>query len=187
MGKLIISTQITLDGVMEPFGGWFNVRGEHSWDVAAGRASFDQLRAADAILLGRKTFDGLAAAWPAITDEVGFADHINAKQKFVASRSPQDALTWNAAPLTGDLPTAVAALKTQADGHLVSYGCGELAHELAARGLVDEFRFWINPVIWGHGVRPFDGYDPVRLTLLSTTTYDTGIVRLNYRPADAPS
>jgi dihydrofolate reductase len=184
MGKLIVSTQVTLDGVMDSFGGWFNTQGEHSWDVAAGRASFDQLRAADAMLLGRKTYDGMVAAWPTITDEVGFADHINAKQKFVASRSPQDSLTWNAVPLHGDLATAVAALKDQTAGHVISYGCGELAHELAAFGLVDEFRFWISPVVWGPGVRPFAGYDPVRLALASTTTYDTGIVRLNYRPAD---
>jgi dihydrofolate reductase len=187
MGKLIVSTQVTLDGVMDSFGGWFNSRGEHSWEVAAGRASFDQLRAADAILLGRKTYEGLATVWPAITDDVGFADHINAKQKFVASRSPRDSLTWNAVPLTGDLATAVTALKTRDGGHLISYGCGEFAHELAALGLVDEFRFWINPVVWGYGTRPFAGYEPIGLALVSATTYDTGIVRLNYRPADAPS
>jgi dihydrofolate reductase len=182
MGRLIVSTHVTLDGVIDSIGAWFNTHGEHSWDAAAGRAAFDQLRAADAILLGRRTYQDLAPVWPTITDEIGFAAQINAKPKLVASRSPQDALTWNARPLGGDLLAAVTSLKEGTGGDVLSYGCGELAHQLAVGGLVDEVRFWVTPVVWGAGARPFHGIAPVRLDLVSTTTYDTGVVCLAYRP-----
>ncbi|MGZ4430374.1 MAG: dihydrofolate reductase family protein [Gaiellales bacterium] len=181
MGELIVSTQVTLDGVMDPIE-WFNRHGEHAWHQAAGRASFAQLRAADALLLGRRTYEGLAGVWPDLTDEVGFADHINAKPKFVASRSPLESLSWNAQHLEGDLAPAVVALKQRSDGHLLSYGCGELAHQLVTDGLVDELRFWVNPVAWGAGTRPFHGSGPIPLELAGTTTFDTGVVLLSYRP-----
>ncbi|HEX3874088.1 MAG TPA: dihydrofolate reductase family protein [Solirubrobacteraceae bacterium] len=185
MGNLIVSTQITLDGVMDSIGGWFNTRGEHSWDVAAGRAAFDQLRAADAVLLGRRTYDALSAIWPEITDAVGFADHFNAKPKLVASRGRLESLTWNATQLDGDLLAAVGAIKQRTDGHLLSYGCGGLAHDLLLAGLVDEIRFWVNPVAWGAGLRAFQDLDPVALELVSSTTYATGVVQLAYRPLPA--
>ena len=72
------------------------------------------------------------------------------------------------------------ALKQSAN--LISYGCGELAHELATNGLVDELRFWINPIVWGPGGRPFLDRVPVSLELLSATTFDTGVALLAYRP-----
>jgi dihydrofolate reductase len=181
VGQLIVSTQMTLDGVMNPIE-WFNRKGEHAWDTAAGRASFDQLRAADALLLGRKTYEGLADVWPSITDEVGFAKRINGMPKFVASRSPRGKLAWNARQLEGVLADDVAALKRRQNGNLISYGCGEMAHELLTCGLVDELRFWINPIVFGDGARPFLDRYPVSLQLLSTTSFETGIVLLSYGP-----
>jgi dihydrofolate reductase len=179
--SLIVSTQVTLDGVMEPID-WFNRHGEHGWNEATGRASFDLLRSADALLLGRRTYEGLSAAWPTMQDEVGFADHINAMPKLVASRSSLGALTWNARPLEGGLVESVTALEQRDGLNLLSYGCGAVAHELLAHGLVDELRFWVNPVIWGAGDRPFRDAGPVELLLASTTAYATGVVCLSYRP-----
>jgi dihydrofolate reductase len=186
MGQLIVSTQLTLDGVQDDgIESWFNRHGEHAWDRAAGRASFDQLRTADALLLGRKTYEGLSGVWPDATDDVGFADLVNGMPKLVASRSPLGSLIWNAQPLEGELTEAVRALKQRPDGNLISYGCGELAHELLAAGLVDELRFWVNPIVWGPGARPFHDRVPVTLELVSATAYDTGIALLSYRPAGA--
>lgn len=79
---------------------------------------------------------------------------MNPIPKFVASRTLEEPLTWNARLLGPDLAGAVAALRSQHPGHLLSYGCVELANYLARRGLVDEVRFWLHPVVWGDGVRP---------------------------------
>lgn len=180
MGKVIVSTQLTVDGVQDRMDVWFNKRGEHDHDASAGRASFEQLRAADAMLLGRKNYEGLAAVWPTLTDEVGFADRVNAMPKYVASRSPIENLAWNAQQLEGDLAPAVRVLKERLSGDLVSYGCGEFARELVAAGLVDELRLWINPICLGPGTRPFPDAMPIPLRLVGSATFDTGIVLLRY-------
>ncbi len=119
MGKLILSPQITLDGVI-PVGEWFNQHGEHDWHGSAGQASLDLLRAVDAFILGRKTSEGLAAVWPTMSDDVGFADRVNSLPKFVASRSLHAPLTWNAPLLDGEMATSVAALKQRTHGNLLS-------------------------------------------------------------------
>lgn len=181
MGKLIISTQITLDGVIT-VGEWFNRRGEHDWHGSAGQASIELLRSADAFILGRKNYEGLAAVWPTMTDDVGFADRVNSLPKFVASRTLRGPLTWNATLLEGDLATGVAALKQRTTGNLVSYGCGEFAQQLVEHGLVDELWFWVNPISWGEGERPFHGKGVFPFELARTATFDTGIVLLAYRP-----
>jgi dihydrofolate reductase len=181
MGKVIISTQITLDGVMT-VGAWFNQHGEHDWHGSAGQASIDQLRASDAFLLGRKNYEGLAAAWPTMSDDVGFADRVNSLPKFVASRTLRGPLTWNATLLEGEMAPSVAALKQRTSGNLLSFGFGEFACQLVEQGLVDELRFWLNPYSWGEGERPFPGKGPIHFELVSTTTFDKGIVLLSYRP-----
>lgn len=122
MGRLIISTQMTLDGVIDRIDEWFDPTGEHE-----EQGSFDQLFAADALVLGRKTYEGLSAVWPTITDDRGFADRVNSLPKFVASRTLQGPLKWNATLINGELVDAVRELKQQYPGNLVSYGCGELA------------------------------------------------------------
>src|SRR5919106_6481728 len=118
MGNLIISTKVTLDGVME-VGEWFRSRGEHDWHGATGAASHDQLRATEAMLLGCKNYEGLAAVWPTMTDDVGFADRVNSMRKFVVSRTLQEPLSWNATLLEGDMPDGVAALKERTSGNLL--------------------------------------------------------------------
>jgi len=103
--------------------------------------------------------------------------------KHVASRTLKEPLTWNAQLLGADLAGDVAALKKRYSGDLILYGIGELANYLAHQNLVDEVRFWIHPYIWGDGVRPFHaGELPLRLRLISATTYTSGMVRLAYQP-----
>jgi dihydrofolate reductase len=177
MGRLIVSTQMTVDGLIEA-GDWFQRGGE---DDTHG--SFDQLFAADAMLLGRKTYEGLAAYWPSATDDSGFADRVNSMPKHVASTTLDEPLEWNSTLIKGDLTEAIPELKRRYRGNLVSYGCGELAYNLVRLGLVDEVRFWIHPSVFGGGARPFHGAAPVPLDLVSTVTYRSGVALLCYRPA----
>ena len=175
MGRLIVSTQITLDGVMEPITEWFNPKGSHDLEGQA------QLAASSATLLGGPTFTSLKGYWE---KESGpeYADRFNAMPKYVASRSLREPLGWNGTLLQGDLAASVARLKAPTDGIIISYGCGELAYELAKLRLVDELRFWVHPwVIGGQAVRPFKGRK-LPLVHIATTTYDTGVVRIAYRP-----
>src|SRR5215469_9363998 len=126
MGKLIISTHMTLDGIIGPSPqDWSSFEGEGE------RFKFDQLLAADAFLLGRKVYEGLASAWPSMTDDTGFAERVNSIPKYVASRTLQEPLDWNASLIKGDLTEAVPGLKRQHRGNLICFGCGEVAYELA--------------------------------------------------------
>src|SRR4029450_5408625 len=107
------------------------------WAILEGegeRYKFDQLLAGDAFLLGRKVYQGLASAWPTITDDTGFAERVNSSPKYVASRTLEQPLDWNASLLKGDLAERVASLKRRHRGNLISFGCGEVAHELATQG-----------------------------------------------------
>jgi len=175
MGRLIVSAQMTMDCVMDQLEGWFDPEGE------AGVHGLEQLRAADAVILGRETYEQLAKYWPAADGP--YADLINPIPKFVASRTLEEPLTWNARLLSPDPAEAVAALKAEHPRDLISYGCGELANHLARRGLVDEVRFWLHPVVWGDGVRPFHaGELPIRMRLIAATTFTEGVVRLSYEP-----
>jgi dihydrofolate reductase len=182
VGKLIVSNQVTVNGA-------FEAPSPDDWlvlDEESGGDTLDQLVLSDAMLLGRKTYEGLAAVWPQLADDPGmgrYAERINAMPKFVASRTLTEPLEWNATLLTGDLEQAVPALKAQRSGNLFVSGCGELAHDLTRHGLVDEFWFWVNPTIWATGPRIFDGVGPVRLEMIASTPYRSGVVWLRYRPA----
>jgi dihydrofolate reductase len=142
---------------------------------------YDQLLAADAFLLGRKVYEGLSGFWPTVTDGSAFAERTNSIPKYVASRTLQEPLTWNASLIKGDLAESVRQLKRQHRGNLLSFGCGGLAYELARQGLVDQVDFWVDPAVWGDGERAFHG-GQVRMHLLSATTFDSGVALLSYRP-----
>src|SRR4051812_9546162 len=129
MGRLIVSTQMTLDGVID-VGEWYVAEGEHD------RAGRDQLERASAVLLGRKTYEGLAGYWSPLHDE--WANLLNPMPKYVASRTLDGPLEWNSTLLEGDTAEAVARLKAELPSDLLSIGCGELARSLLAARLVDE-------------------------------------------------
>ena len=174
MGRLIVSADVTVDLVMDPIEGWFDPDIEDPDGIA-------QLRAADALILGRKTYEGLAEYWPDAAG--GYAELINPMPKYVASRTLKEPLTWNSQLLGADLAAEVEVLKARYSGDVIVYGCGELAYDLTRLGLVDEVRFWLYPWIWGDGVRPFEaGSPPVQLQLISATPYTSGVVRLAYQP-----
>ena len=117
----------------EGLGEWFVADGEDD------RAGKDQLADASAVLLGRKTYEGLAAYWSPLKDD--WANLINPKPKYVASRTLQAPLEWSSTLLEGDAAHAVSSLKAELPSDLLMYGCGELARTLLAATLVDELRF----------------------------------------------
>ncbi len=172
MGKLVFTTAMTVDGVMD-VSEWFVAEGGQD---AAALAMLDE---AEAALLGRGNFEGLRGYW---SDKEGpWADRLNPMRKYVASRTLEEPLDWNATLLEGDLAEAVAAVKDSLDGDLISWGCGDIARQLVEAGLVDELRFGIHPAAWGSGDRP--KLEKVRLELIGTEAYDSGVVLLRYRPS----
>ena len=175
MGKLINTTTMTVDAVVD-VGEWFVSEGEHD---GAAREQFDPPAA---MLFGRKTYEGLAAYWT--SQEGEWADLLNPMPKFVASRTLQEPLDWNATLLEGDAAESVRKLKAEHDGDLILIGCGELAQYLLAAGLIDELRFWLHPAVQGGGARPFEGVEAARLRFLDSTTYDSGVTLLRCEPAD---
>ena len=173
MGRLINTTTMTVDGVTD-VADWFVSDGDH---MVAAREQFTN---GAAMVLGRKSYEGLAAYW---TQESGeWADLLNPLPKFVASRTLEEPLAWNARLIEGDAAEGLARLKQEWDGDLILVGCGELARHLIANGVVDELRFWLHPTVWGEGTRPYEG-ETVRMRLLDSRAYDSGVTLLRYEPA----
>ena len=173
MRKLVESTFMTLDGVISRPQDWSPPYWDDEHTAYAGKL----LDPADALLLGRDTYEGFAAAWPGRPGE--YADKINSMPKHVASRTLTET-TWNASLIEGDVAEAVAALKEQDGGDIIKYGTGELDRALVENQLVDEFHFWVFPVVVGKGDRLFDGLDLTSLKLVDTSRFESGIVVLVY-------
>lgn len=186
MSKVVLSVFLTLDGVMEDPGGSEGFE-RGGWqlpyfDDDSGRFMSEQLAAADALLLGRVTYEGFAASWPSITDDVGFADKMNSMPKFVASRTLTET-QWNATLIKGDVAEEVARLRQQAGQELLIFGSGDLVEALRRNNLIDEYRLWVHPIVLGSGKRLFNGAsDMTALKLVDTVTTGTGVLILTYRP-----
>jgi dihydrofolate reductase len=143
----------------------------------------EELFAADAILLGRITYDGFAAVWPTIDDPEGFARRINSLPKYVASRSLKKAAWQNSTLIEQDLVGAVKSIKAMPGGDILIYGSASIIHQLMPHGLIDEFRLMIYPTILGRGVRLFPDGEAAHLRLLENKQLGDGIVLLRYAPA----
>ena len=167
--KLIESTFVTLDGVIGAPQDW----GPPYWDDQHGSYADKLLSSADSLLLGRETYEGFAQAWPGRGGD--YADRINDMPKHVASRTLTET-TWNATLLDGNAAEAVAELKGQAGKNILKFGTGELDRALMKDQLVDEFHFWVFPVVAGGGQRLLDGVDITHLELLDAVSFNSGIV-----------
>jgi dihydrofolate reductase len=184
MGRLVVNNAMTINGafeapVPEP-DGWLVL------DPDTNQVSLEQFLSADAMVLGRKVYEGLAAVWPTLADDPNlgvFAAQMNSMPKYVASRTLREPLEWNSTLLEGDLATSIKAIKDRHERTLVAVGAGELTQALIGEGLIDEFWFWVSPSIWPAGPRILDGVGPIRLELIGATTFGSGVVRLAYRPA----
>ena len=185
MRELIVTEFITLDGVIEAPGGE-PTHPHTGWTIdfftdEQLQYKLDEVLTAEALLLGRKTYEGFAEAWP--PREGAFADKMNAMPKHVASTRLTE-LDWdNSTLLEGDVPTAVAQLKQGDGGPILVPGSGTLVHTLIAHDLVDEFRLMVFPVLLGSGRRLFpDSPDKRTLQLTETTQFPSGVVVHHYRP-----
>ena len=183
MRKLIVSTQASLDGVIEDPQNWvFDYVNDEFFKYAS-----DQLLATEALIMGRVTYEGFADAWSARAGADAFADRMNSLPKYVASRTLRGPLTWNANLIQGDVAKAVAKLKEGSGGHILQYGSGELTRTLLQHGLIDEFRVMAFPVAVGKGLRLFESIAQTPMKLLETQTFSTGVVILHYQPLNRSS
>jgi dihydrofolate reductase len=190
MGDIVATEFVSLDGVFEDPGGASNFKhGGWSFKYNRGedgdRFKLEELRAADAQLLGRVTYEGFAAAWPDMEHSTGeFGEKMNGMPKYVVSETLDRANWNNSTILDGDLAGDVATLKQRYDGDILIAGSGSLVRGLLGQGLLDELRLMIFPVVLGSDERLLgDADDLVPLSLASTQTVGDGVVVLTYRKA----
>jgi len=170
---------MTLDGVVEAPEKW----SFPFWSEETGKFKLDELRATDALLLGRVTYEGFAAAWPGRKDPDGFADRFNSMPKYVASKTLKK-LEWNNSHLIkGELAAKVSKLKQQPGGDIVIHGSPTLIRSLLPHNLIDEYRLLVYPLVRGQGKRLFDEASQANLKLAESQTFSKGVVKLVYRPA----
>ena len=174
--KLVESTFVTLDGVISDPQLW----GSPYWDDDHNAYAAGMMENADALLLGRLTYEGFASAWPSRSGDP-YTDKINTMPKYVASRTLTEA-TWNASIIVGDVADEVARLKGQSGGNILKFGTGELDRTLLEHRLVDEYHFWMFPVIAGSGQSLLAGVSPTHLDLTNVSRFGSGIVVLTYAP-----
>jgi dihydrofolate reductase len=187
MRKLIASEFLTLDGVMEDPGGAESFdRGGWSFqfpDPDGMKFKLDELVAAEALLLGRRTYDGFAAAWPGRRDEMGFAEKMNAMPKYVVSSTLTDPAWENTTVISGDAAAGVAALKDTDGGDILLNGSQALAQALVEHDLIDEYRLMVHPIVLGAGRRLFgETAQPLKLRLTESRTLGSGTLILVYEP-----
>lgn len=181
MRKIIASTNATLDGYIDNPHLW----SLKYWNDESAAYAKDLLFSSDALLLGRVTYEGFAEAWPAMTDEGGFADRMNGMPKYVVSTTLEKA-AWNNSTIIGDdVVERVAELRRQPGGNILIYGCGRLTDTLRENGLLDEYRIWIHPVVRGEGQRLFAEGTVADLELVDAPVFSSGVVVATYRPAGA--
>ncbi len=192
MGKLVAGTFVSLDGVMQAPGGPDEDRdggfAHGGWtfpyfeDPAMDKLIAEQTVRAEAVLLGRRTYQIFAAHWPRATDpHDAIAVKLNSMRKYVASRTLKT-VEWNNSRLLGDdVPGAVRRLKAETQGELQVTGSCKLLQTLIANDLVDEFHLWQFPVVLGTGKRLFgEGTPPGALRLIDSTRFSTGVVVNRY-------
>jgi dihydrofolate reductase len=195
MGKLVVNTFTTLDGVMQAPGmpeedreGGFDQGGWQVpyFDEESGQVMAEGMASFDALLLGRKTYEIFASYWPNAPADDPMAERLNKIPKYVASRT-LDNVTWeNSTLLTGDVDYEVPRLK-EAYNEIHTSGSGNLVQSLMKRGLVDQYNLWVYPVLLGSGKRLFgDGTMPTALRLVESKTFGNGAVLLSYQPTGKP-
>jgi dihydrofolate reductase len=191
MRRISVTESISLDGVMQApampdedtrggftRGGWAN--------AYADQVMIDYMTAGaggeSCLLLGRRTYQTMAANWPHMPADNPFTEWINAMPKYVASTTLAAPLEWNATLLEGDAGTAVAAVKDSEGPDLTVLGSGVLVQTLRAAGLIDEYVLSIHPLLLGSGSRLFPDGAEADLDLLDSTTTTTGVIIARFRP-----
>lgn len=192
MGTLIVTEQLSLDGVMQApgapdedrrggfaHGGWYM----SYFDEVGMRLAADGIADTGAYLFGRRTYEIMASYWPNVPEGDPFGDTLNGLPKYVASTTLDEPLEWkHATLLDGDVPSAVADLTRAVTKNIVVLGSGQLVRTLLHHGLVDQLTLMIAPVVLGSGARLFEaGNRRIPLRLVDTTTTGTGVIIATYR------
>jgi dihydrofolate reductase len=177
MRRIVVSEFVTLDGVAEEPGKW----SFPFWNEEISKFKFDELFSSDALLLGRVTYQGFAAAWPSMKDEAGYAKRMNSFPKHVVTRTLEK-LEWNNSHLiTGNIEKEVSVLKQQSGQDLLIFGSGRLVNALMQYDMIDEYRFLVYPIILGNGKRLFNDASKSGVKLVETKTFGSGVVLLRYQ------
>ena len=182
MRSVVASEFVSLDGVMEDPRWTFRFESEER-----DRFKFEELAEADALLLGRVTYEGFAAAWPGMAEQTGeYGAWMNGYPKYVASETLREPLEWNNSTLIeGDLAQGVSELKQQPGGDILIFGSAGLVNALMRLGLIDEYRLMVFPIVVGSGKRLFEGgTEPTVLGLVDTKPLGSGVVVLTYEPRE---
>ncbi|HEV8192556.1 MAG TPA: dihydrofolate reductase family protein [Ktedonobacterales bacterium] len=188
MGNIVLTQCVTLDGVMEDPGGQ-NTFKDSSWHFPfwsedARKWKHEELFKADAYLLGRRTYEEFAGAWPHITDETGFADRMNSMPKYVVSTTLSEVGWINSRLIKGNVAQAVAALKQEVGRDILVAGSGQVVGLLEQHDLINEYRLLVHPIVVGRGATFFKDLKAGRtLKLVETKPFAHGIVLLCYQPA----
>ena len=190
MGRIVVTEFVSLDGVMEdPGGSEGSKHGAWTFQFSRGEEGdtfkLDETMGSEALLLGRVTYEGFAAAWPSREGE--FADKFNTMPKYVVSSTLRDPEWTNSTVLEGDVVEAVTKLKREQDGDIVVHGSASLAQALIDNDLVDELRLMVFPVVLGSGKRLFGDSGMKRLQLVDSKAVGDGVMILVYRPAEEPA
>src|SRR5262249_12527474 len=182
MRKLIVSTLVTLDGVVQDPGG-FSETAQGGWanpyfTEDAAQDSYESLMESDYFLCGRVTYELLSRAWGNIK-EGAYLERMNAIPELVASNTLREPLEWNATLIKGDVDREVARLKQESGRNIEMYGSTTLMQTLMQHDLIDEYRIWVHPLILGGGKRLFpENGQRAKLKLTSTKTRSSGVAVL---------
>src|SRR5918993_3321005 len=182
MRKVVAVELVSLDGVMEAPEEWAFSYSNEEMEAANAKG----MAASDAMLLGRATYQGLAAFWPHQPGGTPMVDYINSVPKFVVSTTLEDPLEWNNSTLIdgNEFAEEIAELKRQPGEDITILGSGALVRSLFKEGLLDELRLMVHPIVLGGGKRLFDGGgDRKPLELVDSRTFKTGVLFLTYRLA----
>jgi len=181
MRKVVVSEFVSLDGVVEEPMWTFQFSGEEQ-----DKFKFDELAASDALLLGRVTYEGFAAAWPQMAEQTGeYGAMMNGYPKYVASTTLGEPLEWNANLIGENVAEEVSRLKQQPGKDILVFGSVSLVNTLMQHALIDEYRLMVFPIVVGSGKRLFeDGSGTTVLKLAESKTFDSGVVVLTYEPVE---
>ena len=187
MGRIVVTEFISLDAVIEAPGGGEDYK-HAGWSFEIGRGEegdqfkLDETMSSAALLLGRRTYEGFAAAWPGRDGE--FADKFNSMPKYVVSSTLRDPEWTNSTVLSGEVVAEITKLKREQDGDIVVHGSAQLVQSLIDNDLVDELRLMVFPVVLGTGKRLFgETTDKKRLQLSSSTVVGEGVaIQVYTRP-----
>lgn len=190
MGRIVVTEFVSLDGVMEAPGGDDNFkRGQWTFEFDRGedgnKFKLDEVFEAEAQLLGRRTYEGFAAAWPSREDEYGFAERMNTMPKYVFSSTLETADWENTTVLSGDFATEIGKLREEVNGVVLVAGSCRLVQGLIEHDLVDELHLMVFPVLLGYGKRLFGEHEEKKTLKLtgSKTVGGDGVLILTYEPA----